>query len=155
MFDLLIKNGTIINGTGSPSFYGDIGIKDGKIVLFGGSPLATQSAAEKFISMIKDGTISTLDGDFEYKTSYHALIADSLALNVESFVPVWADKFTPAAWMLDYEEKLRLFEKYQNNEQALLKIKALCVKLSEDLENEYTNSVNEVITLVDGLINKM
>ena len=57
--------------------------------------------------------------------------------------------------LLDYEEKLRLFEKYQNNEQALLKIKALCVKLSEDLENEYTNSVNEVITLVDGLINKM
>jgi hypothetical protein len=83
-----------------------IRIKDGKIVIFGGSPLATQSAAEKFISMIKDGTISTLDRDFEYKSGYHELIADSLALNIESFVPVWADKFTPAAWMLDYEEKL-------------------------------------------------
>ena len=35
MFDLLIRNGTIINGTGSPSFYGDIGIKDGKIVRIG------------------------------------------------------------------------------------------------------------------------
>ena len=35
MFDLLIKNGTIINGTGSPSFYGDIGIKDGKIARIG------------------------------------------------------------------------------------------------------------------------
>jgi hypothetical protein len=56
--------------------------------------------------MIKDGTISTLDRDFEYKSGYHELIADSLALNIESFVPVWADKFTPAAWMLDYEEKL-------------------------------------------------
>lgn len=83
-----------------------IRIKDDKIVLFGGSPLATQSAVEKFISIIKDGTISTLDGDFEYKSNYHELIADSLALNIESFVPVWADKFTPAAWMLDYEEKL-------------------------------------------------
>ena len=83
-----------------------IRIKDGKIILFGGSPLATQSAVEKFISMIKDGTISTLDRDFEYKSNYHELIADSLALNIESFVPVWADKFTPAAWMLDYEEKL-------------------------------------------------
>jgi hypothetical protein len=56
--------------------------------------------------LIKDGTISTLDSDFEYKSNYHALIADSLAFNIESFVPVWADKFTPAAWMLDYEEKL-------------------------------------------------
>ncbi len=35
MFDLLIKNGTIVNGTGSPSFYGDIGIKDGKIARIG------------------------------------------------------------------------------------------------------------------------
>ena len=83
-----------------------IRIKDDKIVLFGGSPLATQSAVEKFVSLLKDGTISTLDGDFEYKSNYHALIADSLAFNIESFVPVWADKFTPAAWMTDYEEKL-------------------------------------------------
>ena len=35
MFDLLIRNGTIINGTGSPSFYGDIGITDGKITKIG------------------------------------------------------------------------------------------------------------------------
>ncbi len=83
-----------------------IRIAGDKIVLFGGSPLATQSAAEKFLSFIKDGTISTLDRDFEYKSNYHALIADSLAFNIESFVPVWADKFTVPAWMLDYEEKL-------------------------------------------------
>lgn len=35
MFDLLIKNGTIINGTGSPSFFGDVGITEGKIVRIG------------------------------------------------------------------------------------------------------------------------
>ena len=83
-----------------------IRITENKIVLFGGSPLATQSAAEKFLSLIKDGTISTLDGGFEYKSNYHELIADSLAFNTESFVPAWADKFTVPAWMLDYEEKL-------------------------------------------------
>ncbi len=83
-----------------------IRIYENKIVITGGSPLATQSAVEKFISMIKDGTISTLDGDFEYKSNYHELIADSLAFNQDSFVPVWASDFTPASWMLDYEEKL-------------------------------------------------
>jgi len=31
MFDLIIKNGKIINGTGCPYFLADIGIKDGKI----------------------------------------------------------------------------------------------------------------------------
>jgi len=35
MFDLLIQNGTILNGAGAPSFYGDIGIKDGKIARIG------------------------------------------------------------------------------------------------------------------------
>ena len=35
MFDLLIKNGTVINGTGAPGFYADIAIKDGKIVRIG------------------------------------------------------------------------------------------------------------------------
>ncbi len=31
MFDLLIRNGRIIDGTGSPAYHGDIGIRDGKI----------------------------------------------------------------------------------------------------------------------------
>ncbi len=35
MYDLLIKNGRILDGTGSPSFYGDIGMKDGKILCVG------------------------------------------------------------------------------------------------------------------------
>ncbi|MBE6023630.1 MAG: hypothetical protein E7231_10435 [Cellulosilyticum sp.] len=57
--------------------------------------------------------------------------------------------------LLDYEEKLHLFAKYQTSEQALLQIKALCQGISENLEGEHANSVNEVITLVDELINKM
>lgn len=57
--------------------------------------------------------------------------------------------------LLDYEQKLHLFEKYQANERTLLQIKAHCERLRENLEGEHTNSVNEVITLVDGLINKM
>lgn len=32
MYDLVIKNGKVIDGTGSPGFYSDIAIKDGKIV---------------------------------------------------------------------------------------------------------------------------
>ncbi|MEJ7736266.1 MAG: D-aminoacylase [Chitinophagaceae bacterium] len=33
--DLLIKNGKIIDGTGNPWFYGDIAVKDGKIITIG------------------------------------------------------------------------------------------------------------------------
>ena len=35
MFDLLITNGIILDGTGGPSFHADIGIKDGKIMRIG------------------------------------------------------------------------------------------------------------------------
>ena len=57
--------------------------------------------------------------------------------------------------LLDYEEKLHLFSKYQSNEETLLKIKKHCEQMRKSLEGENANSVNEVITLVDGLINKM
>ena len=35
MYDLIIKNGKIIDGTGSPCFRADVAIKDGKIVKTG------------------------------------------------------------------------------------------------------------------------
>ena len=35
MYDLIIKNGMIIDGTGSPSFHADIAIQNGKIARIG------------------------------------------------------------------------------------------------------------------------
>ena len=82
-----------------------IKITEDKIILLGGSPFATQNAVNDFLSMLKEGKITSLDEEFEYFRDYHALFADSIAFNQESFVPVWASEFTPEAWMLDFEEK--------------------------------------------------
>jgi len=45
-YDLIIKNGAIIDGTGNPSYYADIGIKDGKIRKIGS--LTDNSATREF-----------------------------------------------------------------------------------------------------------
>ena len=34
-FDLIVRDGTVVDGTGGPSFRSDIGIRDGKIAAFG------------------------------------------------------------------------------------------------------------------------
>ena len=57
--------------------------------------------------------------------------------------------------LLDYENKLALFAKYQAEQKVLSDIKALCQTLASDLKDEKVNSVNKVITLVDKLINKI
>ncbi|MBU1823315.1 MAG: D-aminoacylase [Bacteroidetes bacterium] len=42
-FDILIKNGKIIDGTGNSWYYGDVGIKEGKIAVIGALPRAQAS----------------------------------------------------------------------------------------------------------------
>lgn len=57
--------------------------------------------------------------------------------------------------LLDYESKLQLFSKHQREQQTLLKIKTQCEEVRKSLEGEKANSIQEVISLVDGLINKI
>jgi len=42
-FDILIRNGRVVDGTGNPSFIGDVGVRDGKITAIG--RLANRTAA--------------------------------------------------------------------------------------------------------------
>ena len=35
MYDLIIKNGTVIDGTGSPGYHAEVAVKDGKIAKIG------------------------------------------------------------------------------------------------------------------------
>ncbi|MFO1080662.1 MAG: amidohydrolase family protein [Reyranellaceae bacterium] len=52
-YDLRITNGTIVDGTGKPSFVGDVGIKDGRIVALGkadGDAAQTLDATGKVVS---------------------------------------------------------------------------------------------------------
>ncbi|MCD6431537.1 hypothetical protein J7L33_02390 [Candidatus Bathyarchaeota archaeon] len=35
MYDIVVKNGKILDGTGNPWFYGDVGIKNGRIIKIG------------------------------------------------------------------------------------------------------------------------
>ncbi len=50
-FDKIITNGRVIDGSGNPWFYADLGIKDGKIIAIG--KLSTKDASEILDATIK------------------------------------------------------------------------------------------------------
>ena len=83
-----------------------IRIRNSKIAILGGSPLATVQAVSVFTEMLFDGRIENLGSDLTYDYDYDRFFADSLAFSADSFVPKWADSFTPPAWMHDYDEKI-------------------------------------------------
>ena len=66
-YDLLIKNGQIIDGTGKPSFLSDIGIKDGIIKKIGKSGKAEIPFYTTWIK--KDGTLVNSSVNFEIDIS--------------------------------------------------------------------------------------
>ena len=45
-YDVLIKNGRVVDGSGMPSFHGDVAIKDGKIVEIGKLSGAAQQTVD-------------------------------------------------------------------------------------------------------------
>lgn len=96
---------------GADLHYMDYRVKvDGdKVLILGGSALATMSAIAHFVDAVKENRITSLEEGYEYHMDFHGTyLADSLAYRVDSFVPVWADQFTPPAWMTDFEEKLHV-----------------------------------------------
>ena len=53
MYDLLIQNARILDGTGAPWFYGDLAVKDGKIAAIGkvtGQAKTVVDAAGQYLS---------------------------------------------------------------------------------------------------------
>lgn len=79
---------------------------ENKIVIVGGSPLSTLNAVNVFMDILKTGKLNSLEAGFSYDYDFDPLIADSLIYRIDEFVPVWANEFTPAEWLTDYEEKL-------------------------------------------------
>lgn len=79
-FDLLIKGGTVVDGSGKPSFKGDVAITDGQIVEVG--PKITNGGAKRSINA--DGLVVS-PGFIDPHTHYDAQIC-------------WDHEVTPSAW---------------------------------------------------------
>ncbi|MGE0787876.1 MAG: amidohydrolase family protein [Sandaracinaceae bacterium] len=57
MYDLKIKGGTIVDGTGRPSYSGDLGITDGRIVAVGDAPDAAKATIDADGALVTPGWV--------------------------------------------------------------------------------------------------
>jgi hypothetical protein len=78
LYDLVIRNGQVIDGSGSPAFSADVAVKDGKIILVG---TVTGSAAQE----IDAGGKLVTPGFVDIHTHY-----DGQA--------IWDQRMTPSSW---------------------------------------------------------
>lgn len=57
MLDLVIKNGRVVDGTGNPWFYGDVGVKDGKITHVGNVTVESKKVIDAKKNIVSPGFI--------------------------------------------------------------------------------------------------
>lgn len=82
-------------------------VTEDQVVIIGGSALSTISAIEHFSDAIKNHKLTSLEEGYEYHYNFHDMyLTDSPVYTADTFVPVWADKFSVPEWMTDFEEKL-------------------------------------------------
>ena len=109
MFDLIIKGGEIVDGTGAPKFRGDVAVKDGRIAAVG----AVSGAAKRTLDA--DGAIVTpgfvdIHTHYDGQVSWDSVLAPSSTNGVTStamgncgvgFAPARADKHD---WLINLLE---------------------------------------------------
>ena len=80
-YDLLIKNGLVVDGSGMPGFLADVGIKDGKVVAFIPDPATnpTNTSAAEGVA-VDDAGYARLQGLLHFAPAYGAVMGALLGL---------------------------------------------------------------------------
>ncbi|MGJ3627294.1 amidohydrolase family protein [Sphingomonas sp. MMS24-JH45] len=100
MYDLLIKNGIIVDGTGAARFRGDVGVTDGRIVAIGDAAGAAREAIDADGCIVTPGFVD-IHTHYDGQVSWDSVLARRRWIGVTSaamgncgvgFAPARADK---------------------------------------------------------------
>ncbi len=109
MFDLVIRNGRIVDGTGSPSFSGDIALQAGKLVQVGGKAGAATREIDAAGALVTPGFVD-IHTHFDGQLTWDPYLSPSDGHGVTTivagncgvgFAPAKPDKH---AWLIDLME---------------------------------------------------
>lgn len=114
-----------------------------KIYLTGGSSAALNWCAEKFLSMLKDGSMQFTDG-YVLTEKFDESVFNPIVEDLSLFTPSWQDEFTTPAWMMDFDEKTYAVTFPKDSTNGRVTIKAH----RGDLENYPENSIEALASAI-------
>ena len=86
MFDLLIRNGRIIDGSGLPAFVGDVGIRDGRVVRIGQLDAPAKTTIDAAGKVVSPGFIDP-HTHFDAQLLWDGAARPALAHGITTIVP--------------------------------------------------------------------
>ncbi len=143
MLDLVIRNGTIIDGTGLPGFIGDVGIRDGRITALGSITEAAEEEMDASGKVVSPGFIDP-HTHFDAQLLWDGAARPAIEHGITTIVP---GNCSLSLAPLKAEHRMKLVGMFNQIEEMPIKAFEEGVEWNWETFNEFVDRISTDLTI--------